>query len=473
VIKILNKRYSSTALEHIAYNHHAIVIVKDPHTCRLFSLQYSTIHIQMTITTTTTRAYAEHKPHWQKFQTARIQPTQKVAAAANQSTAPHPYLRQYSHVYHQRLQFLKPRFPNKTVNRILDLSEGVHTIVVGTLVKEQGSGDDNVLVEGTLCRATDTLFLEDESGRVQLANVLPQLYPTGVVVAVEGTVGRDGMVTVQCIHNPSPPSDYPMDTSATTAFTTNSKRPAENDNTKKPFLLLLSGINCGDPSVSSLPRELLLMYLQGVFGTSQAANVSHIIIAGGLMSTPDALSEFDNFCAQLAACAIPVDILPGKDDPTTAVWPQRPLHRSLLPKARNTEIVSCTPNPYAASFNNKYVLGTDGTNIFDLQQHACSSDTTRLSELAALVQTLELSHVCPTGPSSVPTAPHATSDPMVIRERPQLYFHGNASAFATCMSDSTRCVCVPKFSETGQAVLVDLETMDVELLKFEMESTQL
>jgi len=62
------------------------------------------------------------------------------------------------------------------------------------------------------------------------------------------------------------------------------------------------------------------------------------------------------------------------------------------------------------------------------------------------------------------------------RATPDLYFCGNCEeGFATKVlsydddneNDSkTRLVCIPKFSETGEAVLVNLKTLDVEVLRF-------
>ena len=86
-----------------------------------------------------------------------------------------------------------------------------------------------------------------------------------------------------------------------------------------------------------------------------------------------------------------------------------------------------------------------------------------------LERQLEWSHMCPTGPSSVPTMPHAEKDPMVLEQAPRLYFCGNAPQFATTKFAPTggRMVCLPAFAETGEAVLVNLETMAVELLRFD------
>jgi DNA polymerase delta subunit 2 len=213
---------------------------------------------------------------------------------------------------------------------------------------------------------------------------------------------------------------------------------------------------------------MLASYLQGHF-TSDAAKVSRVLIAGNGPSSQNALQgikELDAFAAQLSRGGIPIDIMPGKNDPTTANWPQRPLHSSLIPNA--TTSVFRTPNPYAAGHGKQLLVGADGSNVIDLQKHILNERNELLTEIEALEQSLEWSHMCPTGPSSVPTVPHAEQDPMVLDQKPQIYFCGNASKFAhKVTADGTVLLCVPKFSETSEAVLLNLDTLKVELLRFE------
>ena len=154
---------------------------------------------------------------------------------------------------------------------------------------------------------------------------------------------------------------------------------------------------------------------------------------------------------------IPVDIMPSKHDPTTVNWPQRPLHSSLLPHATNT--LFRTPNPYAAGHGNQFVVGTDGVNVKDLQERIIvkkddsdddddkNENYRRVSELEALEKTLQWSHICPTGPSSVPTVPHIDQDPMILTKRPHVYFCGNATeGFATKKTKDCTLICLPKCS---------------------------
>lgn len=447
-----------------------------------------------------TRAFVVHQPKWQRFQTT----TTMTTSSNNKS----PYQRQYAHVYHQRLAMLAPKCWNRVdqilsqekekdssvkVLRILELQEGIRSFVVGTLVKES---EGDTMLDGCRCKELDALYLEDESGRVAL-QVSPSVhgYTTGVVCAVQGIVGTDGVLKVEQVVTPNDVSPL---TKASPPSSDN-----DNNSSKGPCLLLVSGLHCGDPTVSSLPRDLLLTFLEGHLAKDKAAQIAHMVIAGGLVakindtattsnepqkrgessasvqSTVASLRELDRWIVQATAAGIPMDVFGGKDDPTTANWPQRPLHRSLLPNAHRyvKELLHCSPNPYAATLHEQSVVGTDGTNITDLVQSVLMEDSSKVSELEALRRTLEWSHVCPTGPDSVPTVPHMESDPMVLDQVPNVYFCGNATKFDTASvsiqdrQDTKECrlICVPDFGTTGEAVLVHLETNEVEVLRFVCE----
>jgi DNA polymerase delta subunit 2 len=97
----------------------------------------------------------------------------------------------------------------------------------------------------------------------------------------------------------------------------------------------------------------------------------------------------------------------------------------------------------------------------------------RLTELEALEQTLQWSHLCPTAPDRIGVVP--SDDVMVMNKvTPNIYFCGNCEeGFATKLINNnvekTRLICIPKFNETGEAVLVNLKTLDVELLRFQVK----
>jgi DNA polymerase delta subunit 2 len=439
------------------------------------------------------RAYSEHKPKWQRFQTSlMVQSGESAASQGLQKTLVHPYQRQYAHVYHQRLTALKPRcwmsvdaadLDNDNVvrvERVLDLTEGILSVVVGTVVKE-GGGDK--LHHYSRCLSSQTLFVEDESGRANLAVDNVHELTTGMVLGLMGTVQRNGSFKVERVIHPALKPHCAIKDS-------NNPQHAPLA-LGDPHLLLVSGLHCGDPGLAPTQRQMLLDFIRG--GCHETTSqISHVIIAGGSTVKHDehptiALKELDGFCLQIGLFNVPVDILPGKDDPTTANWPQRALHRSLLKYSDRhvPHLVARVPNPYGAFHSDKFVLGTDGTNATDLamsllkakkivpaadEENEKSSATELvepISHLEALRLTLKCGHICPTGPDTVPTMPHPETDPMVLGETPHLYFAGNCSHFETelfeddCSNSKCRLVCIPKFSETGVVVLVNLATMNV------------
>jgi len=445
------------------------------------------------------RLFAEHVPTWQRFQTDLMVPSLASANSQKKSaTAPtiHPYQRQYAHVYHQRLAMLGPLVWKRLqrmeeqqqlgtqavtkVARILELREDEESAVVGTVVVEKQQQPQKGDEKEKSVTTTRSYYLEDESGRVALA--LPEedasttIYCTGTVLGLVGTVGVDGVLQVSQVVTASQ-----VEVLEEPSASQLPSRIADKNN-EAPHVLLVSGLECGSPQASSLPRDMLVAYIQGQFGRTAACKISHVIVAGGLVS-PEAEThgsrELDGFAWQLTSTGVPLTVLPGRDDPTTANWPQRPIHRALMPRSSNY-LLNRSPNPYAAKLNVEdndstatktvSILGTDGTNVTDLASQA------ECTELDALQRTVEYAHVCPTGPDSVPTLPHKETDPMVLTEAPALYFAGNCSEFATRLiqvhnnnATTTKCrlVCLPKFLDTGVACLVNLETLDVELVRFE------
>ena len=395
--------------------------------------------------TTTTRSFAPHVPKWQQFQ-----------LPLNNSC---PYDRQYSHVYGERLTLLGPRVwkriaaVNKDtttryqkVQRILELRENEPSTIVGTLVYEQ-----------------EETFLEDESGRVVL-QLKEQRYCTGAVVGVSGVVGKDGVMQVEDLYTPSLVEDVVAGSSPSAADGAMDVDTETISTGNSPLILILSGLECGNPHYSSMSRDMLLSYIQGVFGLETAARVAHVVVAGGLISKEasgtSGCHELDAWCWSLTqATRVPVTLLPGADDPTTANWPQRPLHRSLLPRSNNS-LLNRTPNPMAAQLCDCTMIATDGTNAATIEQ---------------LRESLECGHICPQGPVQVPMVPNA--DPLVMATTPQLYVAGNCDAFATQTvrvdhgdeeTKTCRLVCLPAFCSTGIAALVDPNTLAIELLRMEV-----
>ena len=69
--------------------------------------------------------------------------------------------------------------------------------------------------------------------------------------------------------------------------------------------------------------------------------------------------------------------------------------------------------------------------------------------------------------------PFQDKDQFVIDECPHVFFVGNQPDFETTVIEGTagqnvRLIALPKFKETGEVVLLDTDTLEVEVMKFDV-----
>lgn len=365
------------------------------------------------------------------------------------------YNGQYSEVYGHRLNTLRKHFSTSSsenssfVERIINVTEGMMCTVVGTLVKETPLRSSEK--EGSnWWSENDTAVLEDDSGRLELLFDDDKLQPpplqtitTGMVLGMTGVVNSGGVMNVQILHYPSIPA-----------------APAPVASTEEEsFTVLLSGLEFGNDSdeTSRLAREMILDYLAGYVSMdddSHCTKIARVMIVGnscsGSITCSDGLKEFNIWLGQICqGMGIPVDILPGKSDPTNANWPQRPLHPSLLPRLSN---LSCHCNPTTLLINQStHIVATDGENIQDMLRFVPPKTT----ELQAMEYSLQCGHVCPTAPDSLSMEPGMNDSSYFFTQHlPHIYIAGNCSIFATKTVQNTRLICVPSFQQTHQIVLL-------------------
>lgn len=89
---------------------------------------------------------------------------------------------------------------------------------------------------------------------------------------------------------------------------------------------------------------------------------THTNIQGAAVS---AVRECDMLLTQMASL-VPIDIMPGANDPANCSLPQQPLHRCLFPGASRFDSVERVTNPHAFEVDGVTVLGTSGQNIDDI-----------------------------------------------------------------------------------------------------------
>ncbi|CAM9627762.1 unnamed protein product [Scytosiphon promiscuus] len=426
------------------------------------------------------------------------------------------FTQQFSHVYNKRLLGLKAAVRQaaekrwckegdegngvKFVDRLVNMKEGDQWVVIGTTYKamklrpsilnefreDRGISMAVVVPVGSFTSEDDSLVLEDESGRVSVSGsgIQCDSLVSGMVIAVKGTVKGSGEMVVDdwCPAGLPPPVPPP------------SKKPTGS-------VLLVSGLQVGgrhDPLLVSLLVDFVAGYLGGAEDQeATSARIGRVIVCGDSVAAPSAellsagtgpskrlnaeqqrlvaspMKELDNILALLAAAA-PVDVMPGESDPANYTLPQQPLHPCLLRNASRFGSLKRVTNPHEAKIGGRVFLGSSGQPLKDMERYTTSETEAASAKpacLRRLEETLEWRHMAPTAPETLGCYPFVTEDPFIIEECPDVFFAGNQPQFATSLletpgSHKARMVCVPAFSSTGQAALLDLETLECTPLNF-------
>ncbi|XP_062167164.1 DNA polymerase delta small subunit [Alnus glutinosa] len=403
---------------------------------------------------------------------------------------------QYSQIYFARLHVmrtllrslvpnLKPHLPVCTV---LELEEGKECVIVGTLYKhmklkpcvlDEYSKERSaapLVKPHNFMHPDDKLVLEDDSGRVKLAGsvLLPSIYVTGIVVALHGKETGAGDFLVEDVLEAglAPQIELPL-------------KPREDK-----YVVFVSGLSVGSSTSNPLQFQLLVDHITGHLGDEKeqsiAAEIVHIVVAGNSIEIPSGLlngqnlaskdqsrlsepvKELDILLTQIAA-SLPLDIMPGPNDPANFSLPQQSLHRCLFPgsSAYNT-FRSCT-NPHCFELDNIRFLGTSGQNVDDLEKYSEAKD-----KIAFMERTLRWRHLAPTAPNTLGCYPFTDRDPFFIESCPHVYFVGNQDKFKTDLIKGSegqlvRLICIPKFCETGVAVVLNLRNLECHTLSFGTE----
>jgi DNA polymerase delta subunit 2 len=351
----------------------------------------------------------------------------------------------------------------------------------------------------------DEVMLEDESGRLRvIGDNLNSTYVTGCVLAALGTEQADGtfqVIATQYADLPKQPQRWERDDAA--AETRTPQR------SKAGKLAIVSGLEITGTDDDELSLDLLLEYLTGEAGgpptQTSASAITRLIIAGDSLShaspilSREAFAErkskkhaygydasaynaspaerLDEFLADLLP-SLPITLLPGASDPANVALPQQPLHAALFPRSRLYAAVPAqavsthhgldsVTNPWAGDVEGFRLLGTGGQTVADLLKYVAD-----VGALEAMEMMLRWRCIAPTAPDTLWCYPFQDEDPLLLREGecPHLYFAGCQDAFGTRVIEGpdgqrVRLVSVPRFKTTGQIVLVDMETQDVEIVE--------
>ncbi|KAM7270521.1 hypothetical protein ACFE04_029735 [Oxalis oulophora] len=407
---------------------------------------------------------------------------------------------QYSQIYFARLHLMRTMLnpiannwkPHLPVCTVLGLEEGKECILIGTLFKHmklkpsilneysKQRSITPVVKPRNYCHADDYLVLEDESGRVKLGgNTLsPSKYVTGLVVALYGKVAGNGDFDVRDILEAGLPSQVEF--------------PLESREDK--YVVFVSGLSVGSSAYNPLQLQLLVDHITGHLGDEKeqeiAAQIVRVVIAGNSVEITrplvngqsgqnlaskdqsklyEPIKELDIFLTQIAA-GVPLDIMPGKNDPANSSLPQQQsLNICLFPgSAAYNTFRSCT-NPHCFELDSVRFLGTSGQTIDDIEKCSEAED-----KLEFMERTLRWRHLAPTTPNTLGCYPFTDRDPFLIVNCPHVYFVGNQDTYATRLIKESegqmiRLISIPKFSETGVAVVLNLKNLECHTLSFETQ----
>lgn len=373
-------------------------------------------------------------------------------------------------------------------------------------------------------------MLEDESGRLRLIGTPVELsmLVTGCIIAVMGTENANGdfeVIDMKVPDLPRQPQRWERDEgSALLSNGTGKKRKSDADGkrTEGGRVAIVSGLGISGDQADTMTIDLLMEYLLGeVCGPSEQSEVSKIsrlIIAGDSIAegtplvsreeekkaskkygydssayNPAPTTHFDNFLATLLP-SIPVTLIPGESDPANVSMPQQPIHPAMFPRSRN---YSATPgsaepgwfdsvtNPWEGDVDGWRMMGTGGQPIDDVFKYVEGDD--RLEMMESL---LRWRCGAPTAPDTLCKCPQWSkplfmyltdefigcypfqdNDPFVIEECPHVYFVGNQPRYETMVIEgpagqTVRLIAVPKFKDMGEVVLLDTDTLEPEIVKF-------
>ncbi|CAL9733581.1 DNA polymerase delta small subunit [Monosporozyma servazzii] len=362
----------------------------------------------------------------------------------------------------------------------------------------------------------DQVMLEDESGRLLLVGDYIKSTPfvTGTVVGLLGMEADPGTFQVLDICYPrvlnQPPAPFPMSIKET-VNKNNNMSILKNDNNK---IALISGLNINTTSASTLLRiRLLQEYLNGsLYGENKSmSTISRLIICGNSVEfdinnkdqgkLAKSLDQFGDFLGNVLQ-SIPVDILPGANDPSDKGLPQQPLHKALFRDSLkpyfdniNKSLLNLVTNPYKFKINGWDLLTLSGQSINDIMKYVIpyvepsrenkdvnddamevdsTADEDSMEHRLDLMEcTMKWQNIVPTSPDTLWCYPYKGKDPFIMDEYPHLYIVGNQPKFDKRMIEMSKdikiqMITLPIFSETGEFVLLDLKTLDTEVIKLDI-----
>ncbi|KAK2880022.1 hypothetical protein FQN49_000657 [Arthroderma sp. PD_2] len=213
------------------------------------------------------------------------------------------------------------------------------------------------------------------------------------------------------------------------------------------------------------------------------------------------ITLLDTFLSDILP-SIPVTLMPGETDPANFSLPQQEIHTAMFPQSKayctavapRHQALPSEPgwldnvtNPWEGDIEGWRFWGTSGQNVDDVLRYVSLDEVEEADEdednhhgmrLNLMDYMLRWRCGVPTAPDTIWCYPFQDKDPFVIQSCPHVLFTGNQPRFQTTIVEGgpegagdeafakVRIIALPKFHETGEIVLLDAETLDVEVVKF-------
>ncbi|RDW93860.1 DNA-directed DNA polymerase delta subunit POL31 [Aspergillus mulundensis] len=265
--------------------------------------------------------------------------------------------------------------------------------------------------------------------------------------------------------------------------------------------LVIAGNSLGASTIEAAPA------VNGPKGKKIAQQKKYGYDASAYNASP--ITQLDSFLAELLP-SIPVTIMSGESDPANFALPQQPIHRAMFPRSRaycaappsgeekpEPGWFDSVTNPWEGDVEGWRLWGCSGQNVDDVLRYLDFADEDGNidtdGDVEARIRVMEamLRWRCgvPTAPDTIWSYPFQNDDPFVMESCPHLFFAGNQPRFRTAVVEgdtplrlngedtemggmedepipTVRLISLPKFRETGELVLVDTETLEVEVVRF-------
>lgn len=394
-----------------------------------------------------------------------------------------PFKNQYHLTYQFRLNHLKPQLMRKSLE-VFNISplENIYevnnvkeeTVLIGILYIDselKPSLFNNIKKTNTYFSPKNKFYLEDGS-RIELKiedKILSNnLLCTGMVLALKG-ICKENMFYVNdyCF------SDFD-----------NSNKNLRNEKYEVSFDKVCF-ISCIKMKENKNYEKLILIlkYLN--------ENQVPVCIIGPYFS-----SNFDIITLKEILSINTAYLVPGKNDPTSKILPQKPLHNKLC-----HESTICLGNPTFIESSDKSMLITDGCNVEDMLKYfnmhkievekenklkiqeldeeeitineeketEYTKKVKHFDELSIYLDAMEVlyasKHFCPTAPDTLHSEPIIDIDPFIFYAPINIFVCGNGPSAALRKSSNVNFISVPKFSDKNECLIYDFKKEAIEIIK--------